>query len=82
MYVPQAFLLDGDSMLHIMKEYPVVEERLWRVSGIRTAIQLLPHLPEYQVHYLYSSTNHVCVCVCVRVCLECTVLYVYMCVQV
>ena len=55
----QAFLLDGDSIKHIMQLYPVVEERLWRVSGIRTAMHLLPQLPEYQVR------DGVCVCACV-----------------
>ena len=59
----QAFLLDGDSIKHIMQLYPVVEERLWRVSGIRTAMHLLPQLPEYQVR-----DGGWCVCVCVCVC--------------
>lgn len=36
-------------MQEILQQHPVVEERLWRVSGIRTALQLLPQLPEYQV---------------------------------
>jgi sodium/hydrogen exchanger 10/11 len=44
----RAFFLDGESMRQILQQHPVVEERLWRVSGIRTALQLLPQLPEYQ----------------------------------
>ena len=36
-------------MHSIMKQHPIVKERLWRVSGIRTAILLLASQPEYQV---------------------------------
>ena len=40
-----------------MAQFPMVEERLWRVCGIRTATQLLTQLPEYQVHICCQSPN-------------------------
>ena len=32
-----------------MIEYPVLAEKLWRVCGIRIAVQTLAKLPQYQV---------------------------------
>ena len=45
----QAFFITEKDLCTIMSKYPSVEERLWRVSGIHTATQLLTQLPEYQV---------------------------------
>lgn len=46
----QAFYVSEVDLDNIMEQYPVVEERLWRVCGIRIATQLLTQLPEYQVN--------------------------------
>ena len=53
----QAFLLGEEELKQIMAQFPMVEERLWRVCGIRTATQLLTQLPEYQVHICCQPPN-------------------------
>ena len=45
-------------MHSIMKQHPIVKERLWRVSGIRTAILLLASQPEYQVRAIQGGGNY------------------------
>jgi sodium/hydrogen exchanger 10/11 len=44
----QAFYISADNIRSIMNDYPVLEERLWRVCGIRTASRLLSNHPVYK----------------------------------
>jgi CRP-like cAMP-binding protein len=56
----QAFFIGESDLREIMARFPSVEERLWRVSGIHNATQLLPQLPEYQVSscmYMYMDMD-------------------------
>ena len=69
MLLPQAFLLDSDSAVKVMQLYPVVEERLWRVSGIRMALQLLPQLPDYQVGTIDTVWERERLVICISSCL-------------
>ena len=45
----QAFFIKYSDLGSIMVKHPSVEERLWRVSGIHIATEILTQLPEYQV---------------------------------
>ena len=51
----QAFFIKESDLGIIMTKFPTVEERLWRVSGIHIATQLLSQLPEYQVSIDYCD---------------------------
>ena len=47
--VVDAFSLEHSELEYLMMEYPVLEERLWRIRGVSVATKLLKETVEYKV---------------------------------
>jgi sodium/hydrogen exchanger 10/11 len=44
----QAFYISKDDLWKVLEQFPVLENKLWKIFGVRIAITLLSKLPQYQ----------------------------------
>ena len=64
----EAFQLDHSELKDLMQEYPVLEERLWRLRGVSVATTLLEETVEYKVRIRKGVLAFLIIYICCHCC--------------